>query len=252
MRVIFSRKGFDSSAGKVPSPIVGGEPISLPIPTGRRSATTYGFAGFGQIVEEITKGRIGAGHLCHEDPVFSNGRWAFGQTGAAQSHLGTNGVGVGDVFLFFGLFASRDGADRHHRIFGYMQVDEVRHLGSRPSENDSPIGFPRRHPHTIGEWEHNNTLYLGSGARARTTPPSLRLTKLGAPVSLWVVPEWLKPAGLTYHGNPARWSDETTLCAVSRGQEFVSDIGDDLVPRQWLHAIQAAIQQEGSDTKCEH
>jgi hypothetical protein len=104
MRVIFSRKGFDSSAGKAPSPIIDSEPISLPIPTGRRSETTYGLAGLGQIVEEITKGRIGAGDLCHEDPVFSKGRWVFGQTGAAQTHLKTNGVGVGDVFLFFGLF----------------------------------------------------------------------------------------------------------------------------------------------------
>jgi hypothetical protein len=95
--------------------------------------------------------------------MFSNGRWAFGQTGAAQTHLATNGVGLGDVFLFFGLFASRDGTGRHHRIFGYMQVDEVRPLGARPSENDNATGFLRRHPHTIGDWEQNNCLYLGSG-----------------------------------------------------------------------------------------
>jgi hypothetical protein len=243
MRVVFSRKGFDSSAGKAPSPIIEGEPISLPIPTGRRSETTYGLAGFGRIVEETTKGRIGAGDLCHEDPVFSNGRWAFGQTGRAQTHLETDGVGVGDVFLFFGLFASRDGGDRHHRIFGYMQVDEVRRLGSRPSKSDNPKGFSRRHPHTIGEWEENNTLYLGSGARERTAHPILRLTKPGATVSIWAVPEWLKAAGLTYHGNPARWTDETELYAAARGQEFVSNIGDDPVPRKWLQIIQAAIQK---------
>jgi|ERR1700730_445043 hypothetical protein len=242
MRVIFSRKGFDSTAGKAPSPIIEGEPISLPIPTGRRSETTYGLAGFGQIVEEITKGRIGADDLCHEDPAFSNGRWAFGQTGAAQTHLETNGVGIGDVFLFFGLFASRDGGDRHHRIFGYMQVEEVWCLGSRPSERDNPKGFPRRHPHTIGEWEENNTLYLGFGAKARTAHPRLRLTKLGAPVSIWGIPEWLKMTGLTYHANPARWTDDTALRAASRGQEFISNIGDDVAPRKWLEAVQAAIR----------
>jgi hypothetical protein len=245
MRVIFSRKGFDSAAGKAPSPIIEGQPISLPIPTGRRSETTYCLAGLGQIVEEITKGRIGADDLCHEDPVFSNGRWAFGQTGAAQTHLETNGVGIGDLFLFFGLFASRDGGDRHHRIFGYMQVDEVRRLGSRPSESDNPKGFPRRHPHIIGEWEENNTLYVGSGAKARTAHPSLRLTKPGAPASIWTVPEWLKAIGLTYHGNPARWTHETELCTASRGQEFVSNIGDHAAPRQWLRIVQAAIQQGG-------
>jgi hypothetical protein len=100
MRLIFSRKGFDSAAGKAPSPIIDGEPISLPIPTERRSETSYRLAGFGDVVEHVTKGRIGADELCHEDPVFANGRWAFGQTGAAQTHLETNGVGVGDVFLF--------------------------------------------------------------------------------------------------------------------------------------------------------
>jgi hypothetical protein len=196
MRVIFSRKGFDSSAGKAPSPIVEGEPVSLPIPTGRRSETTYGLAGLGDIVEKVTRGRISSGDLCHEDPMFNHGRWAFGQTGSAQSHLERNGVGIGDVFLFFGLFASSEGYDRHHRIFGYLQVDEVRQLGGRPSVTDNPEGFFRRHPHTIGEWNENNSLYLGSGAKARTAHPCLRLTKPGARVSVWTVPAWLKAANI--------------------------------------------------------
>jgi hypothetical protein len=141
MKVIFSRKGFDSAAGKVPSPIIEGEPISLPIPTGRYgSETSYSIAGFGEIVERVTKGRILASDLCHEDPMYWNGRWAFGQTGAAQAHLENNGVGVGDVFLFYGLFAL-DGRDRHHRIFGYLKVEEVRRLGSRPSKTDNPDGI---------------------------------------------------------------------------------------------------------------
>ena len=250
MRVIFSRKGFDSAAGRAPSPIIWGEPISLPIPTERRSETTYRLAGLGQIVEEMTKGRIGADDLCHEDPMFSSGRWAFGQTGAAQSHLERNGVGIGDVFLFFGLFASRDGRHRHHRIFGYLEVDEVRRLGSRPYATDTPKGFPRRHPHTIGEWNKNNTLYLGSGAKAKTAHPLLRLSKPDAAVSVWTVPSWLKAARLTYHGNPARWADDIELHVASRGQEFVSNIGDKTAPRQWLRAVQVAIQQ--GQVRCEH
>jgi Nucleotide modification associated domain 3 len=242
MRVIFSRKGFDSAAGNAPSPIIDGEPISLPIPTKRRSKTNYLVAGLGEIVEQMTKGRIGAAHLCHEDPMFSNGRWAFGQTGAAQSHLERNGVGVGDVFLFFGLFASLDGRDRHHRIFGYLAIDEVRRLGGRPSKSDNPKGFLRRHPHTIGEWNENNTLYLGSGAKAGSAHPYLRLTKAGAPVSVWTVPAWLKAAGLTYHRNPARWANDKELHVASRGQEFVSNIGNRAAPREWLRTMRAAIE----------
>ena len=243
MRVIFSRKGFDSAAGNAPSPIIDGEPISLPIPTKRRSETSYLVAGLGEIVEQVTKGRIGAADLCHDDPMFSNGRWAFGQTGAAQSHLERNGVGVGDVFLFFGLFASLDGRDRHHRIFGYLEIDGVRPLGDRPSKNDHPKGFIQRHPHTIGEWNENNTLYLGSGAKARRAHPCLRLTKPGGPVSLWTVPAWLKAAGLTYHSNPVRWANDNELYVASRGQEFVSNIGNQVPARRWLRTVQAAIQQ---------
>ena len=141
MRVIFSRKGFDSAAGKAPSPIINGVPISLPIPTKNRSETSYRLAGFGEIVEQVTKGRIGADDLCHEDPYSQMGVGFSAETGAAQPRLEKNGVDVGDVFLFFGLFASPEGRDRHHRIFGYLEVDEVRRLGERPGKNDDPAGF---------------------------------------------------------------------------------------------------------------
>jgi hypothetical protein len=247
MRIVFSRKGFDSAAGKAPSPIIEGEPISLPVPTQRRSETSYRILGLGDVVEHMTKGRIRSNDFCHEDPAFFNGRWAFGQTGAAQSHLERNGVGVGDVFLFFGLFAEADDRDRHHRIFGYLKVDEVRRLGSRPSERDNPEGCLRRHPHTIGEWNENNTLYLGSGAKARSAHPCLRLTKPGAPVSVWSVPVWLEAVGLTYHSNPARWVSDQELHVAGRGQEFVSNIGDDPVPKEWLRNIQAVIENEDAN-----
>jgi hypothetical protein len=152
------------------------------------------------------------------------------------------------VFLFFGLFASRDGQDRHHRVFGYMKIDEVRPLGGHPSESDNPKGFLRRHPHMIGEWNENNTLYLGSGAKARSAHPCLRLTKPGAPVSVWSVPAWLKAAGLTYHSNPARWASDDELHVAAPGQEFVSDIGDQAAPREWLRTMRAAMEANG----CEH
>jgi hypothetical protein len=206
MRVIFSRKGFDSAAGKFPSPIIEGEPISLPIPTERRSKTSYRLAGLGKIVEQVSKGRIAADN-------------------------------------FFGLFASSDGRDRHHRIFGYLEVEEVRRLGSRPSESDSPEGFLRQHPHTIGEWNENNTLYLGPGAKSRSAHRCLRLTKPDSLVSVWSVPTWLKAAGLTYHSNPIRWPSDKELHVASRGQEFVSNIGTEATPKEWLRTVLDAIKQ---------
>ena len=199
MRVIFSRKGFDSAAGKAPSPVINGVPISLPIPTKNALKRAIASPASVKSWSKLPKDALAPTILCHEDPVFSNGRWVLVQTGAAQSHLEKNGVNVGDVFLFFGLFATPEGRDRHHRIFGYLEVDEVRRLGERPGKKDDPAGFLRRHPHTIGQWNENNTLYLGSGAKAQKIHPHLRLTKPGASPSVWHVPSWLKLAGLTYH-----------------------------------------------------
>ena len=69
MKIVFSRKGFDSAAGKVPSPIINGVPISLPIPTERRSKTTYRRAGLGEIVEQVTKGRVGSDNRSRRRPL---------------------------------------------------------------------------------------------------------------------------------------------------------------------------------------
>ena len=40
MKLILSRKGFDSSAGKCPSPIINARPVSMPIPATKTSTTT--------------------------------------------------------------------------------------------------------------------------------------------------------------------------------------------------------------------
>jgi hypothetical protein len=125
VRIILSRKGFDSASGGAPSPVIGGKPLSLPIPTKRRSETSYRDLGLGDLVEQVSRGRIAADHLCHEDPMFFGGRCLFGQCGAAQSHLRRQGVAFGDVFLFFGLFADEHSGERHHRIYGYMRVDQI-------------------------------------------------------------------------------------------------------------------------------
>lgn len=243
MRIVFSRKGFDSGAGGAPSPIINGRPISLPIPTLGRSTTTYGDIGLGDIVEHATRGRLKRTNLCHHDPMFEGGRCALGQTGAAQAHLHKNGVTLGDVFLFFGLFAGTDGRDRHHRIFGYLEVQNVNVLGAAPKANDQPIGFTKRHPHTIGKWNPNNTVYIGRGYFATSAPPCLRLSIPGEQVSRWRVPPWLRSAGLSYHGNLERWLDDSTLAVVARGQEFVSDVSKTAHAAAWLEGVKAAIRK---------
>lgn len=246
MKISFSRKGFDSSAGGVPSPIIGGRPISLPIPTKHRSVTTYGDIGLGEVVTRLTRGRITSQNRCHLDPMFEHGTCAFGQTGAAQTHLANRGFGVGDVFLFFGLFADENGRDRHHRIFGYLEVAEVAPLGARPGSRPERLKeFRYPHPHTIGEWNDNNTLYLGPGRPARAASRRLRLSKPGGPVSSWRIPAWLKDRGLSYHANPARWAVDGELRSAAKGQEFVADLGDDQTARHWVEMIIRDIDRGG-------
>ncbi|TXG84455.1 MAG: hypothetical protein E6R12_04560 [Sphingomonadales bacterium] len=242
MRIIFSRKGFDTGSGGAPSPIIDGKPISLPIPTKRRSTTCYRDLGLGDVVERVTRGRIGADHLCHEDPMFFDGRCLFGQCGAAQSHLRRHGVGIGDVFLFFGLFADEMSSERHHRLFGYMWVESLIEGDALRPDHEVIQAAPRQHPHTIDDWNANNCLYVGPGKLAGHADPRLGLTTQSGPLRLWDVPPWLAETGLSYHGRSERWRDGGQLEIVSRGQEFVADIGDREEPRRWLDIIITVIE----------
>lgn len=241
MKIVFSRKGFDSSAGGCPSPIIDGRPAFLPIPEPAPSPTTYEALGLGEIVEQATRGRITGDATCHDDPMFADGHCWFGQAGSAQGHLRNNHVGTGDVFLFFGLFSEPATRERHHRIFGYMKVeccdppDEVRlHPGWREP--------PRAHPHLSARDRTANTVYFGPGKIASSASPTLRLTRSGGPLNRWTVPPWLGKAGLTYHSGPERWIGRTELDSARRGQEFVSDVGDAPEPLKWLGNIIAAIE----------
>lgn len=241
MRIIFSRKGFDSTAGGCPSPIVDGRPISLPIPKGRKADTTYAQLGLDTIVEQATRGRIAGSSPCHDDPLFAQGHCWFGQCDAAQGHLRKNGVGPGDAFLFFGLFADAATGERHHRIFGHMQViccgspDDLQVLSAWREP-------PRPHPHLSGAWPPNNTVYFGRGRTARRASAALRLTCEGGPLNRWFVPPWLRDFGLTYHAKPERWIGDSELDSAKRGQEFICNIGDAPEPRRWLERIVAQIE----------
>lgn len=258
MRVIFSRKGFDSRAGGVPSPIINGHFISLPIPAAVRSATTYERLGLGKIVEDLTGRRIGARQLCHDDPDFRFG--ALGPGGAARGHLERQGVGAGDLFLFWGLFRQAEkiangyryvrSARKEHWLFGWLQVAKVIALGEDGSWFVRKHPELARHPHCRPGWGAHNTLYVATkrvrvGGRTLNVPGAgifpearemLRLTARGENRSLWTVPAWLKRVGLSYHRDPARWGRET-LQVVARGQEFVADVDNDPDAFAWLEEL---------------
>ncbi len=242
MKIVFSRKGFDSAAGGGPSPIVEGRPVSLPIPSSGGSGVTWDELGLGGHAAHASRGKFTGAEECHHDPLFlPDGTCLFGQCGAAQTHLANRGVGVGDVFVFFGLF--RAGREKpHHRIFGYLNVAEVLPV-ARLSPARRAEFVAARHPHAIAPNGANDVIYAGRGRTAQTASPSLRLTVPGEKPSTWCRPDWLEPGGLSYHDNPARWLPGGRLVAVSRGQEFVADVGRRTAPRRWLADVISTIER---------
>ena len=240
MRIIFSRKGFDSAAGGGASPIVNGQPVSLPIPAGAASQTSYGDLGLGDHAAKASRGWLGADDLCHHDPMFvQSGECLFGQCGAAQTHLERQGVGLGDVFVFFGLFREEQSGEPHHRIFGYLEIEEIVNLALGAPQYLIDLG----HPHALAMHHKNDVIYRGPGRTASYASQMLRLTVPEGPPSIWHRPKWLKRGGLSYHDKPVRWQQRGRLRSVARGQEFVADIGRRQAPRDWLAGIVAEINR---------
>ena len=267
MRIIFSRKGFDSAAGGQPSPIVDGHPISLPIPTRMPSSITYDSLPppIPDLVTDLTKGRVSLDQRCHVDPDLDSRtirrkrgwRGSLGQVSRAQSHLANHDVGVGDLFLFWGLFRPveynshwRFNGPREHRIFGWLRIGAVEHVGADPRSTLRRYPWLLGHPHALPGWPGSNTLYIARKTLDLSAtvkpgwgvfPTGRRLTVQNSKQpSLWRVPEWLHPltggVGMTFH--PAgRWLNGALVRAAARGQEFVADIGAREDALIWLNEL---------------
>jgi hypothetical protein len=248
MRIVFSRKGFDSSAGGCASPIIYGRPVSLPIPTGMPTATLYEDlrGDFSSLVEDLTKGRVKRTTPCHLDPDLDSSvlprepgwRGALGQVGAAQSHLKNQGVARGDLFLFWGLFCRAEHKSRwvfvgprEHRLFGWLQIDEIIHLGADGTRALQERPWLEHHPHVRAGWGSQNTLYVAAERLNLEEkelglpgwgvfPTGLRLTAVGRNPSCWTVPDWLNPirggVGMSFHPSSS-WSTDDTLQCAGRG-----------------------------------
>jgi hypothetical protein len=178
MRIILSRKGFDSASGGCPSPIFpDGSMFSLPIPYPHSPVTfddlIWAGRAIGPLVERLTKGKIRPTDFAHLDPDLRpelrprppGWRPALGQHRSAQSHLRKNGVCAGDLFLFWGLFRRVDDqlrwtGERVHVLWGWLQVGEV--LAVDPLRAASSEHWTRNHPHLDFEPDPNNTLYVAN------------------------------------------------------------------------------------------
>ena len=280
MKLILSRKGFDSgeNSGGCASPIFcDGSMFSLPIPDNSDFWITYDDlrhpqADIGELVQDLThtyaKKFVKSTHGAHLDPHINLATYApnvapeewrglLGQARAAQSHLHNQGVGEGDLFLFFGLYRpvawTDDGwrytnCPERHVLWGWLQIGETLKVAHAMETGDHP-SWVKYHPHwqDYGKENPRNTIYmaqreldLGNAVEAPgfgvfpqfderlllTNPDEARVTR-------WRLPPWFHPSAdkkmLSWHGNNrGRWTPEPDakyayLNSQSRGQEFVLD-----------------------------
>lgn len=184
MKIILSRKGFDSTNGGCASPIMpDGTLLSMPIPSDESNDVYYSDIEwnnntYSDLLHQLCPKRTYM--KCHLDPDLRNNRikkpsgWeaAFGQMGSAQGLLSNAGVEVGDIFMFFGWFRRAEETENGYRyvpkdpgnfylgndmqiVYGYMQVGEI-------ITDQERIKKYYWHPHASTSHTEgvNNTLYL--------------------------------------------------------------------------------------------
>ncbi len=269
MKIILSRKGFDSSPsnGGCASPILpDGTLLSMPIPNlNRSSGLKYSELSIQNYSYDDIWKQLGPSHYvpdccCHLDPdircvdravPIHDWKPAFGQVDRAQTHLQNQKVRIGDIFLFFGWFKRTEyshkssiqylqGAPNQHIIYGYLQIGKIL------------IGDMLRdyywHPHAkFDENEKGNTLYLPTehltlAGQATNMPgygcfqysEKLVLTAPGSDLrSIWQVPEWFKNVNISYHSKNSFINGY--FQSVHKGQEFV--IEDSPNNESWLKSL---------------
>jgi hypothetical protein len=243
MRLIFSRKGFDTQNGGVPSPILpDGRMCSLPIPDGssqiRYSDIMWDDVNLGKVVSDLTGNRIRGTTRAHLDPDINPAAlrrrkgWLgiLGPSRPAYTHLQRCGFSEGDLFLFFGWFrqaAWSNGVLRFvprapdiHVIFGWLKVETI-----KPVEEFSAAErrWADYHPHFSPDRTPEEVICL---ARSEMSLPKMThplpgfgvfpvcesILCLTAPFSTrsrWRLPKWFLPTKgktpLSRHADIRRW-----------------------------------------------
>jgi hypothetical protein len=255
MKIIFSRKGIDSGSG------LRGYPLrwSPILPDDRLVSLPIYRPGESTCYDELMLDRertyldlireLGYQYPertpCHRDPdiykhVMARPRgWRplSGHNVPDTTHLSNQGVGPGDLFLYFGLFRPTccDGygrlhfeGDEQHTIFGYLQIERILPVGPR---TELPP-YMESHPHAAprARCDKGNVIFVSRktatwdpklpGAGVFRYHPDLMLSAGGGfPKRVWRLPKCFQAAAISYH-RQASWRGELFHSAC-RGQEFV-------------------------------
>ena len=280
MRLVLSRKGMDSAWGGCPSPILpDGRLVSFPIPDEAGplydelrfdDSSSYGdvlrslgldalrYPGHGSIPISVARAHLDPDLVAGVVDRREGWKPAFGQVAGAQTHLVNRGVGVGDVFLFFGWYRQTRrtesgvrfarGAPNLHVLWGYLEVGDVV-TADRMSVLEGALAD---HPHVAlrdrKRFAANNCLYVAAdrlslapelpgASRFAGFGPALTLTKTGATRSVWELPAAFHPSHTErpMSGNlPSSWRlDDVAHVAELRstpiGQEFVVEANEGIL-----------------------
>ena len=254
MKVILSRKGFDSHYGGQASPILpNGTLLSLPIPYVNDKVNFgelyHNNKSYAEIIIELNSRnrQITKETKAHLDPDLrkdvyprQNRNWKpiFGQSGAAQGHLRNQNVSENDIFLFFGWFKQTEifnGKLRYkinspdlHVIYGYLQIGEIYRHGDKFPEY--AIGHP--HYEKVHSDLKSNCIYIAkdrltfnetlSGAGNLNYNKNLVLTKEKMTKGKWELPQFMHELNISHHtGTNTYGFIENYFQSADIGQEFV-------------------------------
>ena len=191
---------------------------------------------------------------CHLDPDLDfesvsrpqGWRPLFGSVGAAGTHLLDQGVGPGDLFLFFGWFRHVKPVGRGkfafvgpdlHVIFGGMRVEHCWTTTMPAYVHDHPHAaqaYRGRKGNVVFEASNKGADTVLDGAWLSSFSDRRVLTRSGYSRSRWVLPrDVFADREITYH-SPASWKDGYFQSAA-RGQEFVLDANDSVL--QWCRDV---------------
>ena len=183
MKVILSRKGFDSANGGIVSPIMeDGTLLSFPIPSEDKDTfddLIYCGQSYSKILKDLNY--KGDNWHCHVDPDLNFDRrksvidgWCpiFGQINSSAAYLLNQvDVEVGDLFLFFGNYHKVQNIDGRYQyvrnsgdfyadhdlqiIWGYMQVGKI----IKDEKEQKKYNW---HPHSSRYNGYSNVMFLAS------------------------------------------------------------------------------------------